>query len=109
VVTAESPAPPASMPIRLHVPDEPVVGREHWYGSVLDGAPIERVLAGEGGVVEWLWSRWQVLERIGVTRAAFGALALGYRRELWLWLAGERTWDQCCSELIGRVARRVPA
>ena len=26
---------------------------------------------------------------------------------VWLWLAGERTWAQCCSGLIGRINRRV--
>ncbi|MHB8220823.1 MAG: hypothetical protein ACYDHU_10980 [Acidimicrobiales bacterium] len=104
---AASPARPT--PIRLHVPDEPGVGRERWYRSVLDGAQLDGVLAGEGGVVDWLWDRWQVLERSGITRSAFGAVVLAYRRELWLWLAGERNWDQCCSELIGRVARRVPS
>lgn len=34
-----------------------------------------------------------------------GACA-GYRRELWLWLAGERSWQQCASGLAGRIARR---
>jgi hypothetical protein len=32
---------------------------------------------------------------------------LGYQREIWLWLAGERTWAQCCSGLIGRINRRL--
>ncbi len=31
----------------------------------------------------------------------------GYQRELWLWLVGERTWDQCLSGLLGRLQRRA--
>jgi hypothetical protein len=34
-------------------------------------------------------------------------ICIGYRRELWLWLCGERTWDQCASGLLGRLSRRV--
>ncbi len=34
-------------------------------------------------------------------------IVVGYRREIWLWLAGERTWAQCCSGLIGRISRRL--
>lgn len=92
--------------LRLHVPDEPETGRDLWYGAVLGGRPIDEVLSGDGGVVDWLWARWRVLARSGFTPASFEAVVLGYRREIWLWLAGERTWEQCCSELIGRVDRR---
>jgi hypothetical protein len=48
-----------------------------------------------------------VLASVGVDRASFGAIASAYRRELWLWLAGERTWQQCCSGLLGRLERRM--
>ena len=37
----------------------------------------------------------------------FEAIVVGYRREIWLWLAGERIWTQCCSGLIGRIGRRL--
>ena len=40
-----------------------------------------------------------MLERAGIDRADFAGIVVGYRRELWLWLAGERTWEQCCSGL----------
>jgi hypothetical protein len=36
-------------------------------------------------------------------------IVVEYRREIWLWLAGERTWAQCCSGLIGRIDRRLAA
>lgn len=34
------------------------------------------------------------------------AICRGYERELWLWLVGERTWEQCADGLLGRVLRR---
>jgi hypothetical protein len=43
------------------------------------------------------------------TRAELSAACHGYGRELWLWLAGERTWQQCASGLEGRVLRRLGA
>ena len=91
----------------LHLPDEPTAQRERWYAAVLDGADLAQVLLGDDGVVDWLWSRWRVLESSGFTAARFADLVLAYRRELWLWFAGERTWDQCCSGLIGRIGRRL--
>jgi hypothetical protein len=37
----------------------------------------------------------------------FLSVVRAYRREVWLWLIGERSWGQCCSGLIGRVGRRL--
>ncbi len=48
-----------------------------------------------------------MLASVGVDRTSFGVIAAAYRRELWLWLAGERTWQQCCSGLLGRLERRL--
>jgi len=104
--TAAPPAPPA---LRLHLPDEPIAKRAEWYRRVLDGEDLAQVVSAEDGVAAWLFSRWQVLERSGFGREAFAAQALAYRRELWLWLHGDRTWEQCCSGLIGRLERRTAA
>lgn len=93
----------------LHVPDEPTVWAERWSIAVVNGRPLDEVLAGAEGVTSWLWSRWRSLSATGVDEAALAGIVVGYRRELWLWLTGERTWQQCCSGLIGRVVRRVPA
>jgi hypothetical protein len=49
------------------------------------------------------------LESAGLDRARFVAIVVGYKREIWLWLMGERTWAQCCSGLIGRIDRRLAA
>ena len=36
-----------------------------------------------------------------MTHDDFARIVVAYRRELWLWLAGERTWAQACSGLVG--------
>ena len=98
---------PAAVPV-LHVPDEPTTQAEGWLAAVLDGRDLESVLDEEkDGVTAWLWSRWRSLAAVGLNEEGLGLIVLGYRRELWLWLAGERTWAQCCSGLIGRINRRL--
>ncbi|HEX3333166.1 MAG TPA: hypothetical protein VHS57_02435 [Acidimicrobiales bacterium] len=90
----------------LHVPDEPTVRAEGWLGAIHQGRELDEVLAGEDGIVAWLWSRWRSLGSAGLSEEDLGRIVLDYRREIWLWLAGERTWSQCCSGLIGRITRR---
>ena len=92
---------------QLHVPDEPIVMKAVWRDAVLDGADLAEIVTG--GVAGWLWSRWRALESAGFTEAGFERLVGDYRREIWLWLVGDRTWEQCCSGLIGRIGRRVPS
>ena len=91
----------------LHVPDEPSVQADGWLDAVHAGTPLEAVLGADDGLVAWLWHRWNTLERAGLSRADFTTLVIGYQRELWLWLAGERTWAQACSGLVGRISRRI--
>jgi hypothetical protein len=93
--------------VRLHVPDEPTARAGTWLAEVLDGNDLAAVLGGRDGVADWLWSRWSSLGAAGMTRDEFNGIVLGYRRELWLWLAGERTWVQACSGLVGRISRRM--
>jgi hypothetical protein len=91
----------------LHVPDEPTSRAEEWLAAVRDGRQLAAVLTEDGdGVTAWLWSRWRALAATGLHEEDLGMIVLGYRREVWLWLAGERTWMQCCSGLIGRINRR---
>jgi hypothetical protein len=97
----------ATSPPTLHVPDEPTVRAEAWLAKVLDGNDLATVLRADDGFVPWLWSRWSTLGGVGVTPEEFADIVVGYRREIWLWLAGERIWTQCCSGLIGRVSRRI--
>ena len=91
----------------LHVPDEPTARAEIWLAAVRRGDELAEVLGAGDGLTDWLWSRWSALGAAGVSREEFGQLVLEYRRELWLWLAGERTWAQACSGLVGRISRRM--
>ncbi len=91
----------------LHVPDEPTVRAEQWLAAVLDGGDLEAVLTDADGFVAWLWTRWRYLASAGLDEDELRVIVLGYRREVWLWLAGERIWAQCCSGLIGRITRRI--
>jgi hypothetical protein len=93
----------------LHVPDEPTARAEAWLAAVHDGALWADVLVAEDGPIQWLWSRWSSVATAGMSADDFAQVVLGYRRELWLWLAGERTWAQACSGLVGRVSRRLAA
>jgi hypothetical protein len=98
---------PAAAPPRLHLPSEPIGRREEWRDAVLEGASLADVVGGAHGVAAWFWARWSVLGSLGLGAEAFAAVAVGYRRELWFWLMGERTWEHCCAGLIGRVGRRL--
>ena len=91
----------------LHAPDEPTALAEVWLTQVLEGTDLESVLTGDGGVVDWLWSRWRSLGSAGFGRDDLVRVVSDYQREIWLWLAGERTWGHCCSGLIGRIGRRI--
>jgi hypothetical protein len=111
--------------VSLHVPDEPVWLKRRWHdlgvgsraapphlaeaGGVGGIGTLASVVVGAGGLVDWLWARWRHLAAIGLGRDGLASIALGYAREIWLWLLGDRTWAQCCSGLIGRIERRLPA
>ena len=92
---------------RLHVPSEPIAEKAAWHEAALGGRELADIVDGDCGIAGWFWERWRVLASVGIDRAAFGVIAGAYRRELWLWLAGERTWQQCCSGLLGRLERRM--
>jgi hypothetical protein len=94
-------------PPSLHVPDEPTVRAQAWLAAVLDGQDLAAVLRADDGPAAWLWARWSTLATAGVTPEQFADMVVAYRRELGLWLAGERTWAQACSGLVGRVNRRL--
>jgi hypothetical protein len=96
-----------SAPPTLHLPDEPTARADVWVTAIAEGADLVATLTGPDGLVEWLWSRWSSLARAGLSHDEFGDIVVEYRRELWLWLAGERTWSQACSGLLGRITRRV--
>ena len=95
----------------LHVPDEPWRGPRHGRTSRSSDRPRPRRRARGGAETA---SASLALVRaggrsasVGMTEDGFERLVVDYRREIWLWLAGERTWAQCCSGLIGRIDRRL--
>ena len=95
----------------LSLPEEPVELRAR------TRALIERDPAQGGAVMDesaWiagsLWGTWgPALQAAGMDQARFDEIVSGYRRELWLWVMGERTWAHCAGGLIGRARRRLPA
>jgi hypothetical protein len=92
----------------LHVPDEPVGRADVWRAALRSGHDIGEVLGGDDGVTAWLWARWRApLAAWSLDERALERITTGYRREVRLWLEGDRTWAQCCSGLIGRITRRV--
>ena len=92
----------------LHLPDEPVARAEAWSHAVVgEGRDLESVLTAADGLAPWLCSRWRTLASAGMSEDELTRIVVDYRREIWLWLAGERTWSQCCSGLIGRIGRRL--
>jgi hypothetical protein len=92
----------------LHVPDEPIGRVEQWRTALRDGHAVDEILSGGDGVTAWLWSRWRApLAAAALDEDALSHIVAGYGRELRLWLEGDRTWAQCCSGLIGRIARRA--
>ncbi len=93
--------------LHLHLPDEPTLLGERWAAEVLSGRPLDQVLCDEGGLAPWLYARWTPLSGRGCSEEDLAQVLVGYRRELWLWLMGERTWSQAISGLIGRLVRRV--
>lgn len=100
-----------SGPPELPLPEEPVELRRRTRALAQEAPERAAALID---AAEWiadpLWARWgELLEPAGMSRARFCEVAAGYRRELWLWVMGERTWEQSAGGLAGRVRRRLPA
>ena len=95
--------------LRLEAPEEPEDMRVALRDAVLAGADWREGFSDDVCVGVWLWARWQpALEPAGMGREAFIDVIVDYRRELWLWLMGERQWGEFVSGLAGRAARRMP-
>ncbi len=101
---------PESLVRRLEKPVEPVELRDGLRQVLLDGGDWREGFTDDICLGVWLWSRWQpVLEPAGCSREQFVDVVISTHRELWLWLLGDRRWEQYVSGLAGRVARRLPA
>ena len=95
----------------LPLPEEPVELRRRTRALVeQDPARGAAVVDAGAFLADPLWARWgRSLAAAGMDRDRFGAIVAGYRRELWLWVMGERTWAQSAGGLLGRVRRRLPS
>jgi hypothetical protein len=93
----------------LSVPDEPVAQRSAWRAAIDDGRALSELVVAVDGPSAWLWDR--LGSELGSVASSdeFAAVVFGYRREVWLWLVGDRSWEQCFTGLAGRLRRRLPA
>jgi hypothetical protein len=95
----------------LVLPEEPVELRRRTR-ALIEEDPAEGAAVVDAGnwIADPLWGVWgPALQAAGMDRDHFGEIVAGYRRELWLWVMGERTWAQAAGGLLGRVRRRLPA
>jgi hypothetical protein len=95
----------------LSLPEEPVTLRRHTRALIEEDPGRGGAVVDAGSwIADPLWERWgPALEASGMDRDHFDGIVAGYRRELWLWVMGERTWAQSAGGLLGRVQRRLPA
>jgi hypothetical protein len=96
--------------LSLALPEEPVELRRRTR-ALIEQDPAEGAAVVDAGawIADPLWAGWgPVLEAAGMDRARFDGIVAGYRRELWLWVMGERTWAQAAGGLLGRIERRLP-
>ena len=94
---------------RLAVPEEPEELRVALRDELLAGGDWRSGFADDICIGVWLWSRWQpALEPAGCSREDFVTIVMSTRRELWLWLLGDRRGEQYVTGLAGRVVRRLP-
>ena len=95
---------------RLELPEEPVDIQDGLRDALLDGQKLagrvqRRHLHRCSGCGAW----WRpALEPGGLSREDFVDTVIAYRRELWLWLMGDRQWFPFITGLAGRIVRRLP-
>jgi hypothetical protein len=95
--------------ITLELPEEPVELRSALRDALLDGRQWRDGLDDDLCIGRWLWERWgQSLGHQGLDRDGFFDALVANRRELWLWLVGERQWVQFLEGQAGRIIRRLP-
>jgi hypothetical protein len=55
-----------------------------------------------------LWEAWaEELTAMGVTSPGFSTVVAGAANEVWLWVMGDRPYDQLAVSLAGRTIRRL--
>jgi hypothetical protein len=95
---------------RLEIPEEPSELKVGLRDALLDGRDWRAGFRDDICIAVWLWALWQpALEPGGMSREDFVDAVIADKRELWLWLMGERQWLAFVTGLAGRVVRRLPA
>jgi hypothetical protein len=78
--------------LRAGVGEDPVAGRE--------------VALAE--VTAMLWRDWEAaLTPFGMDEAGFVSIVAGATHEVWLWVMGDRPYDQLVTSIAGRTIRRT--
>jgi len=95
---------PADLP-RLAEPVVPTTVRGPGGRRDVHPAAVEELVTTLAGTAAETWG--EVLATHGRDALWLRRLVATYRRELWLWLVGERRWDAVEAGLAGRVARRL--
>ena len=94
---------------RLEIPDEPTELKSSLRDALLAGRDWREGFSDDICIGVWLWARWQpALEPGGMSREEFVDIVIANKRELWLWLMGERQWLEFLTGLAGRAIRRLP-
>ncbi len=94
----------------LELPLEPEALKDGLRTALLEGQDWREGFSDDICIGLWLWGEWQpTLEPMGMSRDDFVDVVTGSHRELWLWLIGDRIWDQYISGLAGRIGRRIPS
>jgi hypothetical protein len=105
-MTAEVEADASSKPA-LPVPDEPLELKTLLRAAVGEDPPAGRVVA-LAEVAALLWRDWEgALVPAGVDETAFDEIVAGATNEVWLWVMGDRPYDQLVASIAGRTIRRT--
>jgi hypothetical protein len=70
--------------------------------------PVAGRAAAINEVAIYLWSAWsEELSAMGVDEPGFSSVLAGAGSEIWLWVMGDRPYDQLAASLAGRILRRL--
>jgi hypothetical protein len=103
-VEADAPSEPA-----LAIPDEPLELKALLRTAVGEDPEAGRVVA-VAEVAAMFWGEWEaVLLPLGMDEEAFAFITAGATNEVWLWVMGDRPFDQLVASITGRTIRRIRA